>query len=444
MKSLLQLHISVLLDVGRICSIDITRDIEHITKRCEDEGDSFLTITLPKLAKALERGLDQGVWPAHEVNKSFVHHRRLPALLRGFFSRIFDANGDILETPDTDCIWAVRQICYLTHKVERECTPDRIAAAYDQFVSTDEELTGLPGRLDPEKLETFSRISRRFFGTMFQHADNQIANWELVPKHGPGAVAERLTQKDKRQYSYWTERLEAVFPKWRYTTNTPQGIGTDLVPMTEELPVRVISVPKTQSTPRIIAIEPSSVQYAQQGLKRLFYEEIARGPLGRVLGFQDQERNRSMAQHASVSQDSGTLDLSEASDRIHWFLIYTMLKPYPHLWEFVWACRSYRAEVPGYGIIPLQKFASMGSALTFPFEAMVFTILIGAAMEQTGRHRVHPHHLVGRVSVYGDDLIIPVDAIDCAVDWLEHFGAKVNRAKSFWTGRFRESCGADF
>jgi hypothetical protein len=86
----------------------------------------------------------------------------------------------------------------------------------------------------------------------------------------------------------------------------------------------------------------------------------------------------------------------------------------------------------------------MGSALTFPFEAMVFTILIACALEQTERHRVHPHDLVGRVSVYGDDLIIPVGAIDCAIDWLEHFGAKVNRSKSFWTGGFRESCGAEF
>jgi hypothetical protein len=339
----------------------------------------------------------------------------------------------------------VRQFCYLSHKIERECTDARIEAAFSQFVRTDEELVGLPGRISPERLITFKRTANRLFGDMFSRLETIVANFDLIPKHGPGAVAERKSQKDRRSYDYWTQRLEGVFPRWRYTSNAcPPSFGTELVPVEDEIPVRVISVPKTQATPRIIAIEPSAMQYAQQGLKREIYEYVGRGPLSGIMGFQDQERNQVLAQAASIQGHLGTLDLSEASDRVHWFLVRSMLERWPHLWDYVWATRSHRAQVPGWGVIPLQKFASMGSALTFPLEAMVFTTLALCGMEDGLKKRFTVRELPGQLSVYGDDIIVPVDAIDHVVDWLEHFGAKVNRTKSFWKGNFRESCGAEY
>jgi hypothetical protein len=212
----------------------------------------------------------------------------------------------------------------------------------------------------------------------------------------------------------------------------------------DELPVRVVVVPKTQSIPRIIAIEPSTMQYAQQAVKREIYEWIGRGPLSKVLGFSDQTRNQEMARIASSTKKFATLDLSEASDRVHWFLVYSMLRRYPHLWDFVWASRSIRADVEG-DIFPLQKFASMGSALTFPIETMIFTILAALGMKEQGYIRsISPRSLQGELSVYGDDIIVPVDTTGGVIDWLEHFGARVNQNKSFWNGNFRESCGAEY
>ena len=445
MKSLFTLHQAVLVNLGHHCSIDIARDLTTTARRSEDEGDGYLTIVLPQLGKALERGLEQGVWPAQDVNSTWDHVRGLPAYLRGFLSRIFDEkSGSLLASPDVECIWAVRQFCYLTHKVERDCTPERERAAFDQFVATDNSLLGLPGRIDQGRLETFRKVSRRLFGRVFQECDRKVANWELIPKHGPGAVAERSSQRDRRNYQMWHDRLETVFPYWRYTANSVYQSSPMIVPISEEQPVRVVSVPKTQSTPRIIAIEPSVMQYAQQGLKRELYELIGRGPLSKVLGFQDQNRNRDLAESASALGHLGTLDLSEASDRVHWFLVRELLRDFPHLWDFVWATRSHRADVPFHGVIPLQKFASMGSALTFPLEAIVFTTLAVCGLEQARDRRFQARELPGLVSVYGDDIIAPVDAIDHVIDWLEHFGAKVNQRKSFWNGKFRESCGAEF
>lgn len=444
MKSLVTLHLSLLRSLSQLCSVDTALDVRYVKARVEEEGDSFLTITLPVFAKALEMGLSAGTWP-RQVVTSFGYHRGLPTFMSGFLTRIFNRDGRLLDDPDTDCIWAVRQFCYLTHKIKRSVTPDREAAALTQFVETDAELMGLPIRISPDRLATFVNQFHTLFGDLCQEWDRKIAHYELVPKHGPGSVAERLSQKEKRSYDYWTQRLEGVFPHWRYTRNTGYSSAASMRDIDCEIPVRVITVPKTQATPRIIAIEPSSVQYAQQGLKREMYEGIGRNRfLSRILGFQNQERNRAMAREASITGAFATLDLSEASDRIHWFLVYRMFRRYPHLWEFVWAVRSARADVSGHGVIPLQKYASMGSALTFPIEAMVFTTLAACGMNEGRAKPFLARHLVGLLSVYGDDIIVPVDKTDAVIDWLEHFGARVNRRKSFWTGYFRESCGAEF
>jgi len=51
---------------------------------------------------------------------------------------------------------------------------------------------------------------------------------------------------------------------------------------------------------------------------------------------------------------------------------------------------------------------------------------------------------LGRVRVFGDDIIVPRDNVLSVVHELENFGFRVNVRKSFWTGRFRESCGREY
>jgi hypothetical protein len=103
--------------------------------------------------------------------------------------------------------------------------------------------------------------------------------------------------------------------------------------------------------------------------------------------------------------------------------------------------------MPDGKIVHLRKFASMGSAMCFPIEAMVFYLimvtsrLVHFGMDASPREI----YLVSRgLYVYGDDLIVPTDEAPSIVASLEAFGLKVNIAKSFWTGRFRESCGSDY
>ena len=441
MKSLLKLHLTILTDVGMLCHVDTTRDAESLTRRYEHEGDPFLTITLPTLAKDLERALSDGVWP--DTNPRFDRRSGLPVLFQGFLIRVFDDKGQLLDSPDADCIWAVRQICYLTQKVERAVSPERLAAAYSAFIEVDDALDDHFLRTSPEMpWQEYQDMASKVYGPLFDCLERDIANFDLIPSHGPGAVADRLDHPERWEFPYWPERLDSVFPSWRYTRNLPEWNRANVVSHDGELPVRVVAVPKTQTSPRIIAIEPSAMQYAQQALKAKIYDYVDRSPLRELIGFVDQGRNRELARVSSMSGRLATLDLSEASDRVHVDMVKYTFYRWPHLLDFALDTRSEWADVNGVEW-RLAKFASMGSALTFPFETIIFSIIALMGMKRAGIDP-HPINWGAVVSIYGDDIIVPSDAVADVIPLLTVFGFKVNTSKSFWTGKFRESCGAEF
>jgi len=227
-----------------------------------------------------------------------------------------------------------------------------------------------------------------------------------------------------------------------------EELNENLIEPGSEKPVRVITVPKTLKSPRIIAIEPTAMQYAQQALLRSILDAVKEDSyLSRVIGFDDQEPNRFMAQLGSLTGTLATLDLSEASDRVSNQHVRALIEDFPALLEAVDGCRSRKADVPGYGVLRLAKFASMGSALCFPFEAMVFLTLIFLGIERELSAPLSPRVIKSfeeQVRVFGDDIIVPRDYVLSVVDELHTFGYVVNISKSFWTGRFRESCGREY
>jgi hypothetical protein len=317
------------------------------------------------------------------------------------------------------------------------------------------EVNNIESTIPDSDFDEFGRVAQLLFSDLFSHLDRKIFCEEIIPKHGPGAVAERLTSNGKYQSQYWTDRLEEVFhvgdflyPNARHISGTYSDDGIHFHEPGSELPSRVVSVPKTQKAPRIIAIEPSSVQYVQQGILEVLMQKIHSSFLDGFIGTQSQEPNQLLAQEGSATQSLATLDLSEASDRVSAKLVHSLMRNHRLSDKAVFACRSERASVPGFGVIPLSKFASMGSALCFPYEAMVFLTIIFLAIEKEQGHRFTKKseilQFLGRVRVYGDDLVVPVDFVQSVVDWLEHFGARVGRSKSFWNGSFRESCGKEY
>jgi len=81
-------------------------------------------------------------------------------------------------------------------------------------------------------------------------------------------------------------------------------------------------------------------------------------------------------------------------------------------------------------------------------EAMVFLTVIFTGIQRELSTPLSREAVVKRfherVRVFGDDLIVPRDYVLSVVNELSAFGHKVNVGKSYWTGRFRESCGREY
>nr|UJQ85874.1 MAG: hypothetical protein 3 [Leviviridae sp.] len=515
------------------CGTSAVRDIQEVTNRVEAEGESFLTISLPRFCKAFERALELGSID-YTLFSGFQKRRGLPEFLRGFLSQIFDPSGMLLDEPSIDCIVSVRELTSVFGKIERLCSDARIAHAMRQYVELEQELKRFDTNSLEEILPLFHQASTLLWADVFSHVENSILDkhqlahawvnplprggshkpaqkrphmygdrehnpnpldvilglgrsnrksvvsqskkflpsevvhpssvYTLVPRHGPGATADRLRGNAKYSVRKWPLRLESMFPYGDYAL--PQLADYDELDRVQflepgsEVPVKVTPVPKTDKTPRLIAEEPTGMQYLQQAL---FHQVVYRlenavefpPPLGGkefdlgkwFIGFEDQEANRVLARKGSLDGSLATLDLSEASDRVLNSHVQLLLSRFPQFSAAVQATRSTHADVDGHGVIPLAKFASMGSALCFPMEAMVFTTIVICAIAKERRMPVNRkllHDLRGKVRVYGDDIIVPVDCVQRVIQFLELFGLKVNMDKSFWNGKFRESCGGDY
>jgi hypothetical protein len=450
----------VLEDLGTRCGISTTQDLKTVLRRVEHEGLSFLTITLSDFGKELEKALDQGQ-VAPNAFSSFARSKKsagLPSFLRGFLELVFDpTSGALLEAPSIVAIQALRQFTLMWGKIELPCTDDRTRKAMLKFLECEQDVRLFDSSIlsEANAFEDFRRIGRLLWADFFASIDARIYNDSVLPKHGPGATADKLRGNAKYDQTVWTRRMEEIFPHWEHLIPSESLIEwTDGVTILEpgmEIPVKVIPVPKTLKTPRIIAVEPTAMQYMQQGILAVMVEEMARFDNTRnFISTEFQQPNQWLAREGSISGTLATLDLSEASDRVSNQHVRTLLENHRWLRQAVDSTRSRKADVIGYGVneqIRLAKFASMGSALCFPFEALVFTTVIFMGIEKgQGRQltRNDVKSYVGRVRVYGDDIIVPVDMVQHVLGSLESFGFKVNRHKSFWSGKFRESCGKEY
>jgi len=452
MKSLIALWKQLALELAGWCCTSSSQDCKTVLRRSEHEGLSFLTIVLPSFGKDFQKSLEEGqVGPTAFLG--FKKRGGLPLFLGGFLDRVFDrASGRLLDDPCIDSIFSIRQLCFLVEKIAIPCTKVREAAAMRSFVECEKEIRNSDSKLSASDRADFLRIRQLLFSSILSEVEYDVYNLALWPKHGPGATADKLAGNGKYIGMAWTQRLESAFPREMYLVPSPKLSeelrDSDLLEPGAEIPVKVISVPKTQRTPRIIAIEPAAMQYCQQAVALTLVPRLERNnKTPGMLGFSDQTINQKMAKLGSENGSLATLDLSEASDRVSNQHVRLLLTDFPWLSQAVDSCRSRKADVQGHGVQRLAKFASMGSALTFPIEAMVFLTLVMIGIEKELSRPLTAKDvksLRGQVRVYGDDIIVPVDYVHSVMRTLDAFGYLVNRNKSFWNGKFRESCGEDY
>lgn len=195
-------------------------------------------------------------------------------------------------------------------------------------------------------------------------------------------------------------------------------------------PGKLQFVPKNAKTYRSIIVEPILNSFYQLGIGAYLRQRLRR--VG--VDLDDQSRNQALARSGSIGGSLATIDLSSASDTISRELVYELL---PLDWSrFLETGRTSHVVYRGTHI-HLEKFSSMGNGFTFELETLIFWALSDAVLSLRGL----PH---GWLSTYGDDIVIPVEAVPDLEEVFRSVGFTINMAKSFWSGPFRESCGKDF
>jgi hypothetical protein len=460
----LELLHDIYIDACNKCTADVSdlRDLETIRSRVKHEGVSFLTITLPQFARDFERSLATGVIDS-KCFKGFkrLRHRAIPDFLQGMLSQVFNSEtGEIYHDKQPHSksgvivgdvptiVESVRQICLTFKKLELPCTPERVQASLNNYVTVERELQEFS--VQEEDFSRFLDVSSILWDNMV----SDFAANSVIPAHGPGQTSERISGNGKYRWRFWHRRLEPYFPLYEcaYPLGTPHDSEefkfVNVLSPEDELPVRVVQVPKTLKAPRIIAIEPCCMQYTQQAIRDYLYDRLEGYWLTRGhVNFRDQSVNQRLAIESSIDGRLATIDLSDASDRVPWFLAMTMFRGNQELLEAIDSCRSTRAVLPdGQLVAPLWKFASMGSALCFPVEAMYFYTICVVALLDAQNLSYTPRNafkVIRDVYVYGDDIVVPSAYADVVLDYLQKYNCKVNPNKTFVSGSFRESCGVD-
>jgi hypothetical protein len=265
-------------------------------------------------------------------------------------------------------------------------------------------------------------------------------------RHGPGAVAEKLKNWEKSQFQNWPQKLQNTFPYELCGKTAGSNTGR---PPNHERAARLICVPKTAKGPRLIAAEPASHQWCQQMLLRFLFDQSKLHPLvGGMIDFKDQNKSGKLVLQASLDRSLATVDLSDASDRLTCWTVERMLRTNPPLLLALHAARTRYildevSDVPSF--LSLRKFASQGTATTFPIMSLVMLcIALGASHERSDTPTSSStRKLRGQVRVFGDDIILPSHGYARLIRAMDLLQLKVNLAKSYVNGHFRESCGTD-
>lgn len=431
----LNLQIALLRDAeGAIKGYSSNRDILELTNRARHHGMSLFDKLLPDLDDLLLAGLSSRsiqAMPGWKQKKGWKH----PEFLHGLWKRIFHPSGELVSNPCAESVIFIRQIARLSKKIFEVCDEQYVDGAIKAFVETDREV----GRLSPTIPYPFAtQVAHGLFGRLI---GSLYEDTDLGFRHGPGAVAERLDSVSKYNFDSLSDRIvdEVGVDTFRYS----YADAVDFVDC--EIPARLVAVPKTATKPRLIAIEPTYNQFVQQAYQAKLKERMSRSS---IWSYIDQAPNQELARLGSIEGSYSTIDLSEASDRVSWSYVKQMFSFNRNFIRTLSNTRSVYLDVPGSGTRVLHKYASMGSALTFPIQMMYFSTIIGVAIGKLLKNdslaAIRKYMREHRIRVYGDDIIVPTPLTQILIGVLEEFGLKVNTLKSFSSGSFRESCGADW
>lgn len=478
------------------------RDCVVIRKRAESEGIGFLTKTLPALGKAIDTALSTGtvLEPIGFRRKGVKQGGQVPKLFGILIEAVFSSSGRERSDASPSALGYLRSLLFMFYKLELPTTEKSANEVIDKFKEVERRMAkSLPdmlrsgashGRnnLEVRSAEPGSHIEhgeshvqrvqfRRDFDQRGLHCDagpiqrdtasriaaasvwclhhicrevyhNNGTSVVLLPcRHGPGAVATGERGHEKSTFGRWYRDLGLVFPYEEYFFFNANAFASHLSdflafePM-ESGTAKVVLVPKDSRGPRLISCEPLEYQWIQQGLSRTLIKAIEEHEFTRGhVNFRDQSVNQRLALEGSAGGPWVTLDMKEASDRVSLALVEELFPS--HVVRLLKASRSTATRLPSGEILPLKKYAPMGSALCFPVESLIFWALSVATILCTSRPYKSLKQALAAVYVYGDDLILRMEDHHAIMQYLPLFGLMFNEQKCCTSGSFRESCGMD-
>lgn len=275
-------------------------------------------------------------------------------------------------------------------------------------------------------------------------------------KHGPNSTAD-IPFADAGNSRKWTFPMSITdncvglmtsYLEWdRHALALRLTAQPDLPPGLSEL-FKVVpgaigtTVLKNEDVDRFIAKEPTCNMFLQQGVFEVMAERLKR--FG-VDIYNLQGVHRSLAHLYSLTRKGATVDWTSASDCSMTELVKYLL---PLKWFMLLdAVRSPHVLVGKEWLTPLC-ISSMGNATTFPVETLIlFALGVAAVSSLRNTNSLFPEwEDYTRVSVFGDDCILPVEAYEVFVRIATRVGYILNEDKSFhaFDDCFRESCGADY
>jgi hypothetical protein len=273
--------------------------------------------------------------------------------------------------------------------------------------------------------------------------------WLKGCRFGPGATT-RLTSERASvarklsgvphvtsRASGLARELLSLTPSWGYRVSS--GVEVDL-PVEIRESDKVAVVTKNAKTGRTIGIPPCMNIYMQLGMGYCMRRKMARWGIN----LNDQSVNQKRALAGSILGTSATLDLKSASQSVVSMLVWRFFGNHSHdrcdpTWFAMLDALRVEWAMVGDKLHRYELFSAMGNGFTFELESLIFWALAVSTCEFLG---IPPD-----VSVYGDDLIVPVESVDTLVLVLDWCGFKLNEDKSFvhTTGHiFRESCGKHY
>ena len=223
----------------------------------------------------------------------------------------------------------------------------------------------------------------------------------------------------KAAYNFVRDWFPVAYPTWIIPTWEIQNGN------------KVVTVPKNSKTDRTIAVEPGVNLWFQKGIGSMIRRRLLRFGID----LNSQTRNQELARVGSKTQHLATIDFSSASDTISEATVWNLL---PNKWfRILDIFRSKLGQLHGAPTFVYNKFSSMGNGFTFELESLIFFAIATSCCEALGIDH-------SEVSVFGDDVIIPVVAVELFTVICSTYGFSINTQKSFSTGYFRESCGEHY